>query len=268
VLGSVLFVPASDPRKVEKALASAATFVVLDLEDAVAPDQKEQARTVAVEMLRNPSRPAGVRVNAVGTPWHEDDVAALGACAIDGVVLPKATPEAMASLAPPRDVPLFPLIETSVGLLRTYDVACALGVRALLLGAVDLGGELGLETRDDGLELLYPRSKLVVESAAAGIGPPIDAVFLDFRDSEGLEKDARRARSLGFGGKACIHPEQVDVVNEVFLRADLKDWAARVVAAYEEALERGEGAVAVDGRMVDAPVYRQALRLLGRGGRV
>jgi citrate lyase beta subunit len=268
VLGSVLFVPASDPRKVEKALASAAAFVVLDLEDAVAPEQKEPARAAAVEALREPSRPAGVRVNAVGTPWHEDDLAALRGCALDGIVLPKATPEAVASLALDADVPLFALIETSIGLLRTYDVAREPRVRALLLGAVDLGGELGLEARADGLELLYPRSKLVVESAAAGIGPPIDAVFLDFRDAAGLEEDARRARSLGFGGKACIHPEQVDVVNEVFLRADLTEWAARVVAAYEEALERGEGAVAVDGRMVDAPVYRQALRLLGRDGRV
>lgn len=263
MISSVLFTPASDAQKVQKALASRASFVVLDLEDAVAPHKKDAARAAAVQALRERPRPAAVRVNGVETPWHDDDVEALRGCDPDGIVLPKATPEAVRSLAV-AEVPIFALIETSAGLVRAYEVAREPRVRALLLGAVDLGSELGLEARPDGLELLYARSKLVVESAAAGIGPPIDAVFLDFRDPGGLEDETRLARSLGFGGKACIHPDQVDVVNAVFRRSDLRDWAARVVDAYEAGLERGDGAVAVDGRMVDMPVYQQARRILGR----
>jgi citrate lyase beta subunit len=135
----------------------------------------------------------------------------------------------------------------------------------LVLGAADLGAELGLEPRPDELEILYARSKVVVDSAAAGIRAPIDVVHLDVRDREGLERSARFARSLGFRGKVCIHPDQVAVVNSAFAPdADEVEWAQRVVEAFERGEREGRGAVALEGTMVDLPVVERARRILER----
>ena len=126
-----------------------------------------------------------------------------------------------------------------------------------MLGAADLGAELGWEPRPDGLEVLYARSKVVADSAAAGIRGPFDIVHLDTRDDTGLEAAARFARSLGFRGKGCIHPAQVDIVNRVFLPdADSVEWAERVIEAAEAGEREGRGAVALDGEMIDAADHR------------
>jgi citrate lyase subunit beta/citryl-CoA lyase len=136
-------------------------------------------------------------------------------------------------------------------------------VAALLLGAADLGAELGWEPRPDGLELVYARSKVVADSAAAGIRGPFDVVHVDTRDDAGLEAAARFARSLGFRGKACIHPAQVPIVNRVFRPdADSVAWAERVVEAAETGGREGRGAVALDGEMIDAPIVDRARKIL------
>jgi citrate lyase beta subunit len=136
-----------------------------------------------------------------------------------------------------------------------------------MLGGLDLGAELGLQPRTDGAELLYARSKVVVDSAAAGLRPPFDVVHLATRDEPGLEAECRLARSLGFGGKACIHPAQVPVVNAAFRpTATEVEWARQVLDAAEEGLRDGRGVVALDGAMVDAPVVERARRILTEAG--
>jgi citrate lyase beta subunit len=255
---SLLFAPASDERRLGKALASDADAVVADMEDAVAVAEKEHAREVVSRL-----RPSIVRVNGAGTRWFDDDLALAGQLDLDALMLPKATPETVAALGP-HGPPVIAVIETAIGLRLAFETASQERVVALMLGAADLGADAGLEPRSDELELLYPRAKLVFDSAAAGIRPPFDVVHLAIDDAEGLEASARFARSLGFAGKACIHPAQVGVVNRVFAPDD-EDirWAQRVVAAYERAQLAGEGVTAVDGLMVDRPVVERARRILG-----
>jgi citrate lyase subunit beta/citryl-CoA lyase len=160
------------------------------------------------------------------------------------------------------------IIETAAGVRAAYETAVAPRVAALLLGAVDLGAELGLEPRADGLEVLYARSQLVVDSAAAGIRPPFDIVHLDVRDDAGLEAECRLARSLGFRGKGCIHPAQIDIVNRVFAPSDAElEWARDVVEAFEREEADGRGVFALDGEMVDLPVVERARRILAEGER-
>jgi citrate lyase subunit beta/citryl-CoA lyase len=204
-------------------------------------------------------------VNGVDTDLWRDDLAAIDGLGLDAVMLPKATPQAVAALGP-SGPPLVAIVETALGLRLAYETACAPRVAALALGAADLGAELRLEPRTDGQEILFARSTLVVDSAAAGIGPPLDVVYLDTRDAEGLEREAALARSLGFGGKLCIHPAQVEVVNRVFGPSEEQlAWARAAVDAYERGLAEGRGAVSLDGEMIDAPVVERARALLTRG---
>jgi citrate lyase beta subunit len=261
-----LFAPGSDARKLERALASEADLVVADLEDAVLIGEKASARKLACRLLaETDSRCAkAVRVNGAGTEYFEDDLARVAELELDAIVLPKASPEAVAAL-PAEGPPVIAIVETAQGLRLSYETACAPRVCALMLGAVDLSVELRLEPRPDGQEILYARSKLVVDSAAAGLLGPFDVVYLGTRDEEGLEREALLARSLGMRGKACIHPAQLPVVNRVFAPSEEQlAWARAVVEAFEEAAAQGRGAVALDGAMIDAPVVERARRLLAQ----
>ena len=238
-------------------------MVIADLEDAVAPERKAEARDLVARL-----RPRVVRINGAETDWFADDVALTGELELDAVVLPKATPEAVEALGP-EGPPIIAIVETAQGLRVAYETAASPRVELLMLGSVDLGVELRLEPRPDGLEILYARSQLVIDSAAAEIGAPIDVVHLDFRDLAGLEESARFARSLGFGGKACIHPDQVAIVNRVFApESEDVEWARRVVEAYERGEREGKGAVALEGTMVDLPVVERARQVLAeaKGG--
>jgi citrate lyase beta subunit len=213
-------------------------------------------------------RPRVVRVNGAGTRWFADDLAAAAELELEALVLPKATPEAVEALGVDGP-PLIAIVETAQGLRLAYETASSPRVTALLLGAADLGAELGWEPRPDGLELLYARSKLVAESAAAGIRAPFDVVHVDTRDGAGLEAAARFARTLGFRGKACIHPDQVAVINRVFApEADEVAWAERVLEAAAAGEREGRGAVALDGEMIDLPIVERARRILAeaKGG--
>jgi citrate lyase beta subunit len=262
-LRSLLFAPGSDEHKLRKALESAADGVVADLEDAVAPEEKAAAREVVRELLSPRARPVtAVRLNGFDTSYFRDDLALVSELAPNALVMPKATPAAVAALGADGP-PVIAIVETAEGLRLAHETARAPRVVALVLGAADLGAELGLEPRADGLEILYARSKVVVDSAAAGIRAPLDIVYLDFQDLKGLEDQARLARSLGFRGKACIHPDQVKVVNRVFAPTSAElDWARRVVEAFEEAEVAGRGVFAFDGTMVDLPVVERARRIL------
>lgn len=266
---SFLFTPGSDARKLARALEAGADAVVADLEDAVAPAEKERARGLALDALAGDAPCLRlVRVNGAGTPWHDADLEAVARTGLDGLVLPKATPAAALALEP-LGLPVVAIVETAAGLLGAAELAASPGVAALMLGAVDLGLELGLEPRPDGLELLVPRTSLVVASAAAGLRGPVDAVWLDVRDEEGLRRECALARSLGLRAKACVHPSQVGPVNEAFSPSEAELERARaVVEAYERGVAEGLGAVAVGGEMVDLPVVERARRVLAdaKGG--
>src|SRR5438105_10280493 len=263
---SLLFAPGSDERKLVKALASAADAVVADLEDAVAPGEKTAARGLVRDIFaaaaEEPRPLRLVRVNAVGTEFHDDDMAAVAAIAPDAIVLPKATADAVDALGT-AGPPLVAIVETAQGVRLAYEIASQPRVAALQIGAVDLGAEVGLEPRPDGLEILYVRSKVVLDSAAAGLRPPFDVVHLDIHDDEGLEAECRLARSLGLRGKACIHPAQVPIVNRVFAPSEAEiEWARKVVEAHEQADREGRGVLALNGAMVDLPVVERARRIL------
>jgi citrate lyase subunit beta/citryl-CoA lyase len=263
---SFLFAPGSDDHKLRHALASAADAVIADLEDAVTPTMKTAARQrVADAYSEGTDRPGQklVRVNAVGTEWHEDDLAMIAGLDVDGVVLPKATARGATAVAAALSVPIIAIVETAEGLRGAYAIAGSPSVVGLILGAVDLGVALGLEPRPDGQELLYARSSVVVDSAAAGLRGPIDRVWLDVRDPTGLVRDCALARSLGFRGKACVHPDQVEIVNVAFSPSERElERAREVVTAFEQAERAGSGVIALGGEMIDLPVVERARRLI------
>jgi citrate lyase beta subunit len=261
---SLLFAPGGEERKLVGALAASADAVIADLEDAVAPAAKAQARELVVRVLSETQTPSArlVRVNGTDSEYFAADLAAAAELKLEGLVLPKATPEAVAALGPDGP-PVIAIVETAQGLRQAYDTAAEPRVIALMLGAVDLGAELALQSRSDGLEILYARSKLVVDSAAAGIRSPFDLVHSEVHDLQGLKAEALLARSIGFGGKTCIHPAQVPIVNNVFTPSVAQvERARRVLAAYERGLAEGKGVVTLDGKMVDLPVVEQARRIL------
>jgi citrate lyase subunit beta/citryl-CoA lyase len=265
-LRSILFAPGNDERKLRRALEEPADAVIADLEDAVPAAEKAAARAIVAGVLASAPRGAArfVRVNGVASGLLEDDLEALASLELDGLVLPKAEP---GRPAPELPSPVVAIVETARGMAGAGELASGTAVAALMLGAVDLGVELRLRPRPDGAELAYFRSTLVLASAVAGIGAPIDGVHLDVRDLEGLEQESLRARSFGMGGKACIHPAQVPVVNAAFTPTAAEvERAHRVIEAYEQARARGAGAVALDGRMIDLPVVEQARQLLADEG--
>jgi citrate lyase beta subunit len=261
---SFLFVPAGDEHKLRRALGTAADVVVADLEDAVSVEQKDAARKVLSRVL--PDEPSdalvAIRVNGAGTTFFAADLELVEELRPDVLVLPKATPAAVDALGEggPHVVAI---VETADGLRQAYEVASRPQVQALIVGAIDLGVELRLEQLADGLEILFARSKAVLDSAAARIRAPIDRVWTDVRDGDGLEADARFARSLGFRGKACVHPDQIEIVNRVFTPSDEElTRARRVVEAYEQAAGEGEGVTALGGEMIDLPVVERARQVL------
>lgn len=264
MLRSLLFAPASDEHKLRKALDSAADGVVADLEDGTAPAEKAAARALVETVFADVDAPSVrvLRINAPDTEWFEGDLQLADRLELDLLMLPKATPTTVAALGP-GGPPVLAIVETAEGLRLAYETAAAERVFALALGTHDLGAELRTSARPDGLEMLYARSKVVADSAAAGRRSPFDTVFRDVRDSAGLEEECLLAKSLGFGAKLCIHPGQLDVVNRVFAPSEAElAWARRVLEAYEQGLNEGRGAIALDGRMVDMPIVRQAEQLL------
>src|SRR4051794_2996311 len=258
---SYLFVPATDARRVDKALASDAHAVIVDLEDAVAEERKHDARRLVAGRLRAPRAGGGaqlVRINGLDTPHASADLQAIEGLALDGVVVPKAEPQPIQAL-PPSGPPVVALIETAAGLRRAHETATRPRVAALMLGVVDLAAQLGATPGPDGRELLHARSALVVDAVAAGLGGPIDGPCTAIGDEAALLAETEHAKALGFTGKACIHPAQLATVHAVFAPSEAElDWARRVVAA----ADGSRGAVAVDGQLVDAPVVARARRLL------
>lgn len=269
---SFLFVPATRPERLPKALASGADMVIADWEDAVAPAEKPVAREQlahAVAPLSKDERARLlVRINAAGTPWFADDLAALGpliagGCA--GVMIPKAEQvQTLATVAQAlgRNAVLLPLIESVAGLTAADALAVAPQVARIAFGHLDFQVDAGMACGENQEELLPIRVALVLASRRAALAAPVDGVTVDTRQTEVLVRDAERARRLGFGGKLCIHPNQVAPLHAVFDPAAAAVTRARRIQAAADAAHGG--VTVLDGRMIDAPVVLQAQQVLQR----
>lgn len=262
---SYLYVPGYDKRRIEKALASEADAVVLDLEDAVAPNRKEEARqTVARVLEAEPEKPVFVRVNPVGTELAAEDIDAVLGGHLAGLRLPKIeyvesvrlVAETLKELR--SEAVIQCLIESSLGLERAFEIATSHErVAGISLGEADLAADLGVT---DEAGLLYARSRIVSAARAAGLPHPVQSVYASVRDLEGLRRSTEEGKRLGFVGRSTIHPSQVPVVNEVFTPTDSE------VAEAQELLDRLEGEAASGtgafllegGRFVDRAVVESA----------
>jgi len=264
---SWLFVPATRPDRFAKAAASGADRVILDLEDAVAPDEKEDARRGLATATIPQDVPVYVRVNSALTPWFADDLAAVRALGVRGVLLPKAdsaahVERAVAAIAPQHVV--VPIIETAAGLWNVLDVARTPRVERLVFGALDFTLDTGIHDADGAFDAV--RSRIVVASKVAGIAPPVDLVTLAIDDQELLKQHAARSRSFGFAGKLCIHPKQIAVTNDAFRPSDQEVAWARAIL--DELASRPDDAVfAHNGELVDRPVIERARQILGNDSR-
>lgn len=259
---SYLFVPGNRPERFEKAAASGAGGVILDLEDAVPPEGKLAARDAVCQWLKHYAGTAWVRVNSADTEFFENDVRALAGMPLCGVMLPKAESAAqvqrLAELigAPAR--PVIPLIESAVGLWNALEIAQAPQVERLAFGSIDFQLDAGIEGEYEAL--LYARSQLVIVSRIARIAAPIDGVTVQIGDMAQLERDVARARALGFGAKLCIHPNQIAAVERGLAPSDAEvRWARAVVDAFDRA---AGSAVRLDGKLIDLPVVERARRML------
>jgi citrate lyase subunit beta/citryl-CoA lyase len=260
---SYLFVPGNRPDRFEKARQSGADAVILDLEDAVQSTHKDLAREAVAAWLE-PTRPVYVRINAAGTPWFEQDLELVGLPGVQGVVLPKAEHPEQVSLVAARlagETQVLPLLESALGVWNARVLAQAPRVERLAFGSVDFQLDTAITGEQE--ELLYARSRLVLASRVASILPPVDGVTMVLEDLTRLREDVARARRLGFGGKLCIHPRQVELINRGFAPTDAeRAWARRVLSAAEAT---GAGALQLEGELIDRPVIERAKTILAQG---
>jgi citrate lyase subunit beta/citryl-CoA lyase len=259
---SFLFVPGDRPDRFEKALASGAHEIILDLEDAVPPADKEKARA-AIAAWEGRAR-AIVRINGFDSPWFTDDLAFVRKAGLSKVMIPKAEPEGVDAAAAVlgADVSFIGLVETVAGFLRVREVCQAPAVQRLAFGNLDFSLDAGMSETATQLDPI--RLQLALESRFARLAAPIDGVFAAFSDQSGLASHTQRVKALGFGGKLCIHPNQVAPVNSAFLPADEElAWAIKIMAAVEAG---GAGAISVDGKMVDRPVAERARGIIRASG--
>ncbi|MFF2347827.1 HpcH/HpaI aldolase/citrate lyase family protein [Pseudarthrobacter sp. NPDC058119] len=260
---TALFVPGDRPERFQKAAAADADVVIIDLEDAVAPSEKSLALASTVDALVRGGIRALVRVNAADSASHETEVKSLLAITelkhhgLLGLMVPKAEqagPLTALREALPENLALVPLVESARGLVQAQVLASVPGVTRLAFGAVDFALDLNADSDDRFLDAA--RSQLVLASRAAGIAAPLDSPCIEIRDVDRVASSARLAKKFGFGGKLCIHPAQVAIVNAEFLPSDSDiEWARTVIGAEG-------GAAQVDGRMIDRPVTERAKRIL------
>lgn len=260
--GAVLFTPGDRPERFEKGWTASAGRLILDLEDAVAPQRKQTAREAVKRWIEETGKRPLLRVNATDTPFQDDDRSVLGGLPMAGVIVPKvnAPSDLDAARAAWPGVALFPLIETPQGLESAVEIARSAGVSQLMLGALDLHADCGIAYPHPAL-LTHARLRLVMASRMGRIAPPVDSPHPAVRELEAVASDALAAAQLGFAGKLCIHPAQLPCVHEAFRPTDEQlAWAREVMEA-----TAGEGAaVQVRGQMVDAPVLASARALLAR----
>lgn len=265
---SWLYVPATRPDRFEKAAASGADRIILDLEDAVAPEAKVEARRRVAAARLPTAVPVYLRVNGRGTEWYAGDVTVAAGLPIAGVMLPKtSSAEDVTSLAAalPPSFRIVALIETAVGLWNALEIARAPRVERLAFGALDF--QLDTGAGGGPTELAYARSRIVVASRVAGIEPPIDVISVVIDDEFQVESEAREGRRFGFGGKMCIHPRQIAPTHAAWQpTSDEIAWARGLIEALEARSVDERGAFSYRGAMVDRPVIDRARRILAAAG--
>jgi len=262
---SYLFVPGNRPERFAKALASGAGAIILDLEDAVSPADKESARKSIADWVAvadvAPERLV-VRINDALSPWFADDLAMIKAAGIKQVMLPKtefAGQVAMTIAATCSDLAVLPLVETARGVSNVEQIALANGVQRLAFGTLDYAADISLSGDERGL--IYPYSKIAIASRSAELAPPIAGVTPNIDDLSRTEADYAFARAFGCTAKMCIHPKQVELIERLSRPTEQEvQWANRVLAAAASA----PGAVQLDGKMVDRPVVLKAQAILAR----
>jgi len=279
---SLLYMPGSDWRKIEKAARQLnADCVCMDLEDGVALDRKAEARQTvarALQTLDFGHSERLVRVNALDTPLYSADLEAVVPLHPDGIVLPKVSDAARLQALDAQlseleraagiaagSTPLLAIIESAAGVVHLREIAQASPrLVALIFGAEDFATTIGAVPTPHNTEVLYARSKVATYAAAFGL-QAIDIVYTNFRDAEGLARETQQGLEMGFSGKQLIHPAQIEIVHQVYTpSAEEIEQARRVVQAFEEQQAAGAGAFALDGRMIDMPLVQQARRVLER----
>jgi citrate lyase subunit beta / citryl-CoA lyase len=279
---SWLYAPGNNPKLLQRVFGAGADAVILDLEDAVPPSEKEHARDLVAQTVRERSGQAGprlfVRINHPSSGLAEADIKAVVHPGLDGVRVPKVEDAAtvervdgwLRETEPPAglgvgSVPLVCNIESALGVRNAEQIAAASPrVRCLGFGAVDFVQDIGATPEPEGLATLYARSALVIASRVAGVQPPVDSVYTRLDDLEGLERSTHQSRGLGFFGRSCLHPRQVPVVNAAFTPTPAElDWARALLAAAQAAEQTGRGTLQLDtGEFVDVAVVRRAERLV------
>jgi citrate lyase subunit beta/citryl-CoA lyase len=284
-LRTALFAPGNRPDRVEKALGLNADAVFIDLEDAVPISEKESTRPLVREILdRYPGKRMYVRVNALSTPYSKEDLQAVVSKNLTGILLPKVeSPEALFELdrlltelektagTEVGGLEVISICESAKGLEEIYRIASVKPehhpVSVVAFGSADYSLDLGITLTREGIEIVYPRSRIPVACRAAGIMPPLDTPWMfDLKDIDGLIADAKKAKGYGFQGKILIHPNQIDPCNEIFTPTDKEiEYAKMVIAAFEEAEREGKAAIQLEGKFIDYAVVENAKRICALG---
>jgi len=278
---SMLFTPGHRHDLVAKAIASGTDAVIVDLEDAVALEEKPAARA-GLSDLPPSDVPVYVRTNAPDTEMFWDDVVAAGQASIDGIVIPKAETAdlvrevdgalralEMTAGRQVGSITVIPLIESGLGVRATFDIMSIGGrVGSVLFGGGeqgDLVADLGVEWTPEGTGLMHTRSQVLLDARAAGCEHPMEAVFMDFKNLDALRVECELARTLGYVGKVAIHPAQIPVIHDVFTpTAEEVAHQRRIIDEFDAALAEGRASIQIDGKMVDYAVARVARAILAR----
>jgi (3S)-malyl-CoA thioesterase len=255
-LRSVLYIPGSKPRALDKARGLPADAIIFDLEDAVIPEEKIAARETLAEALKTGgygTRMKIIRINGLDTEWGADDAKAAAAMGADAILLPKvnapADLDALAAIT--GDTPLWAMMETPLGMLNAAAIAAHPKLQGMVMGTNDLAKDLQTRFRTDRLPLMAGLGLCVLAGKAHGIAL-IDGVYNAFKDDEGLRIESDQGRDMGFDGKTLIHPAQLDVANEAFSPSDAEvELAQRQIAAFDECEAAGQGVAVVDGKIVE-----------------
>lgn len=270
----MLFMPGNNPGMLQSATVFGADSIILDLEDAVSISEKDSARILVRDAIKNldySSVEVIVRINAITTEFALEDIDVIGKVKPDGLMIPKATEKDMEMVDailtsieekkcfPKNCIKLIPIVESAYGLENVYKIIkSSKRTVAVLLGGEDLTADMGIKRTKEGNEIFYARNKVAVACKASRVDC-VDTPFTDVNDKEGLIKDTILAKSLGVTGKAAINPRQVNDINEVFAPSiEEIRYAKRVLKGVEEAEKEGKGVFAIDGKMVDAPVINRA----------
>ena len=274
---SLLFMPGNNPAMLQNSDVFESDAVIYDLEDAVSITEKDAARCLVAQYLKSmtkqPPMEIVVRINGMDTEFYQKDLEAIVSDKIDTIMLPKATVAYLAELdqiltsietttGMTKKINVIPIIELAISVMEIEGIAKSPRVNGILLGAEDLTSDLEVSRTKQGNEILFPRMRIAYACAACKIDA-IDTPFTDTNDNEGLTEDCKYVNNLGMNAKAAIHPNQVPVINTVFVPTQKSiEWALRVDAAARQAYEKGLGVFSLDGKMVDTPVIERANKII------